>query len=55
MDEETDKGYAGVSSDPTPNEHYTIAGVIAGKPTPETDPDQAAKVDEHQRNLEKIV
>lgn len=30
-------GYRGVQADKTPNEHYTIAGVIAGKPTPETD------------------
>lgn len=30
-------GYHGTSVDPTPNEHYTISGVLAGKPTPETD------------------
>ena len=38
-----EKGYFGVSPDPTPREHYTIAGVIAGKPTPETD--EQAKAD----------
>jgi hypothetical protein len=41
---ETDRGLRGVEVDPTPNEHYTVAGVLAGKPTPETDEDQAAKV-----------
>lgn len=29
-------GLLGVEVDPTPNDHYTVAGVIAGKPTPET-------------------
>lgn len=37
-------GYFGVQVDPTPNENYTVAGVISGKPTPETDPEHAAKV-----------
>ena len=41
---ETEQGFAGVKVDPTPNEHYTVPGVIAGKPTPETDRDQAAEV-----------
>jgi hypothetical protein len=36
-DRAEDKGYFGVETDPTPNEHYTVAGVLAGKPTPETD------------------
>jgi hypothetical protein len=31
-----DKGYYGVEADPTPDHHYTVAGVLAGKPTPET-------------------
>lgn len=43
MDEETSKGFHGVKVDPTPNEHYTVAGVTAGKPTPETDDDLAAE------------
>lgn len=42
--QETDAGLRGVEVDQTPNEHYTVAGVAAGKPTPETDPGQAAKV-----------
>lgn len=37
VDEAEAKGYLGVSSDPTPDEHYTVQGVTAGKPTPETD------------------
>lgn len=32
-----EQGFRGVEVDPTPNEHYTVAGVTAGKPTPETD------------------
>ncbi len=30
-----DKGFVGEQVDETPNEHYTIAGVTSGKPTPE--------------------
>jgi hypothetical protein len=36
MDEETEKGYRGTKVDPTPDSHYTVDGVLAGKPTPET-------------------
>jgi len=36
VDEETDQGFTGTVPDPTPNENYTVAGVTAGKPTPET-------------------
>ena len=36
------KGYHGVAIDPTPNHAYTVAGRIAGEPTPETD-DKAAE------------
>jgi hypothetical protein len=43
-DAEQEQGVRGVPVDPTPNEHYTVAGVVAGKPTPETDPEHAAKV-----------
>lgn len=42
-DAEEHKGFEGVEVDPTPNEHYTVDGVIAGKPTPENDPKQAAE------------
>lgn len=44
VDEETEQGYRGTPVDPTPNEHYTVAGVVAGLPTPESDPDLAAEV-----------
>jgi hypothetical protein len=37
-------GFRGFEVDPTPNEHYTVSGVIDGKPTPETDADHAADV-----------
>ena len=44
MDKITEQGYVGYDNDPTPNEHYTVAGVVAGKPTPETDPEHAREV-----------
>lgn len=44
VDEAEDKGYIGVPVDPTPKENYTVAGVLAGKPTPETDAEHARKV-----------
>lgn len=44
VDEAEDKGFYGVEVDPTPNEHYTVAGVTAGKATPETDADHAREV-----------
>ena len=37
IDKENEKGYRGTQVDKTPNENYTVAGVTAGKPTPETD------------------
>jgi hypothetical protein len=39
VDEAEDKGFFGVAVDETPREHYTLPGVIAGKPTPETSRD----------------
>lgn len=39
VDAEEEKGLRGVEVDPTPNENYTVDGVLAGKPTPETDAD----------------
>lgn len=42
FDKETEQGYRGeAATDPTPNENYTVAGVISGAPTPETDHDAA--------------
>lgn len=43
-DAEDARGHIGEGVDPTPNENYTVAGVLAGKPTPETDADHRAKV-----------
>jgi hypothetical protein len=42
LDRATDRGLFGVEVDPTPNSAYTMAGVTAGEPTPETDADAAA-------------
>lgn len=41
VDKEQEQGFVGDEVDPTPNENYTLQGVVAGKPTPETD-DKAA-------------
>jgi hypothetical protein len=41
-DKAQEQGFYGVETDPTPNEHYTVAGVVEGKPTPETDDETAA-------------
>lgn len=43
IDAENEKGLRGVEVDQTPNSAYTVAGVIAGEPTPETDADAKAK------------
>lgn len=44
IEQETEQGFRGQKVDPTPNENYTAAGVTSGKPTPESDPEYAAKV-----------
>lgn len=44
VDDETEKGFRGTEVDSTPNENYTVEGVLAGAPTPETDPDHARQV-----------
>lgn len=43
FDEATEKGYFGTVTDPTPNANYTVAGVVKGAPTPETDETLAAE------------
>jgi hypothetical protein len=43
VDEENAQGFRGINPDPTPNDHYTFGGVAKGLPTPETDPEMAAK------------
>ena len=35
-DEEVEQGFRGVEVDKTPNEAYTVAGVLAGMDTPES-------------------
>ncbi len=37
VDAENDQGFVGEKVDHTPNENYTAAGQLAGKPVPETD------------------
>lgn len=39
---ETDQGFRGNEIDSTPNENYTVKGVLAGKPVPETAADPVA-------------
>ncbi len=51
IDEEQSQGFIGDKVDPTPNEHYTVAGVLAGKPTPETDAAAADKARESVRTI----
>lgn len=43
----TEKGYFGATTDPTPNENYTVEGVTSGAPTPETDPAALRRVLDH--------
>lgn len=51
FDEETAQGFRGVRTDPTPLEHYTVPGVVKGKPTPETDEKAAERAVQHQQQL----
>lgn len=39
-------GFFGVETDPTDDQHYSVAGVTAGKPVPETDEKAAAATKE---------
>lgn len=39
FDEAAKKGYFGETPDKTPRENYTVEGVGAGLPTPESDPE----------------
>lgn len=43
MDKEAEQGFRGVEVDDTPNSAYTVAGVVAGEPTPETDVELSRK------------
>ena len=51
FDEANDRGYFGVTTDPTPDENYTLRGQAKGARTPETDAALADKVAAHQRKL----
>lgn len=50
-DKETEQGYRGVVADPTPNSAYTLAGVVAGEPTPETHDEQADRAAARLKDL----
>lgn len=51
MDEATEQGYFGTTSDPTPNENYTFLEQAKGAPTPETDSELAEEARKHQREM----
>lgn len=51
----TDQGFSGVEVDSTPNENYTVAGVLAGKPTPETTREPGTRVPVHALVDGKVV
>lgn len=53
LNAELAQGFRGLEVDPTPNEHYTVGGVLAGKPTPESDPEHAKKVRD-SRNTRRV-
>lgn len=53
VDDATAKGFVGFEVDQTPNENYTVAGVLAGLPTPETDATQAAAAREGMNEAER--
>lgn len=43
FDKAEEQGYFGDAVDETPRENYTVAGVTAGKPTPETPAEDSKK------------
>jgi hypothetical protein len=53
VEEAEERGFLGVPVDPTPKEHYTVAGVLAGKPTPETDPEHARQVRQQRDDADR--
>jgi hypothetical protein len=50
VDAEQEQGFRGVKVDPTPDHHYTVAGVAEGLPTPETD----AKAHDEAHNAARL-
>jgi hypothetical protein len=53
FDVETEQGFRGVEVDPTDNAAYTVAGVTAGAPTPETSLAAADAARDHQREIRR--
>ncbi len=55
VDEASEPGYVGYNPDPTPNDHYTLSGVVDGLPTPESDREAAQAVtDEAARRAAEL-
>lgn len=49
------EGLIGYKIDPTPNENYTLAGVVEGLPTPETDKEaKKAAVEQAEEIAKKL-
>jgi hypothetical protein len=55
MAPELEKGFRGVEVDPTPDAHYSVAGVTAGLGTPETDKATAAAAIAAQEHVERLA
>lgn len=51
-EEAQEAGFVGAVPDPTPNHAYTLEGVAAGEPTPETDEQARAKAKAHAAKLQ---
>ncbi len=54
-DAEDAKGYIGEVPDPTPNHAYTLAGVAASEPTPETDDGMRRAATERRVEVTKLI
>lgn len=53
LEDAVEVGLLGVEVDPTPNANYTVGGVIAGKPVPETNAEALALATETARKAEQ--
>ena len=49
LEEALEVGFFGHEVDPTPDENYSVAGTLAGKPVPESDADAAAAAEAAQK------
>jgi hypothetical protein len=53
VDHEEELGYRGTKTDPTPNEAYTVGGVLKDMPTPETDADAKAEAEQAAKEVDQ--